>query len=72
MSFCSLIPGKTFADNSTNRCVTTCPSQPNYFASNQSYSCVFLCPSTPKMYADYSTRTCVENCPGGDIDTYAE
>lgn len=34
-----------WADNSTNKCVTNCPTLPDLFADNQTYKCVLTCPS---------------------------
>ncbi len=55
-----LCSGIYYADNSTNTCVLTCPTNPSYYADSNSNICVFTCSSG---YSDNSTRKCVEKCP---------
>ena len=47
------------ADNSTYKCVATCPSSPDYFA--DSNKCVYYC-TTPSYYADPVGRVCRARC----------
>ena len=49
-----------FADNSTNKCVDTCPDDPDYYGDD--HVCVFYC-TTPNYYADPDSRECVTRCP---------
>ena len=48
------------ADNSTNQCVETCPSFPDYYADN--HICVFYCTDS-SQFADPDSRECVDRCP---------
>ena len=61
------------ADNSTNKCVPTCPSSPDYY--NDNHVCVKYC-TAPNYYADSSTRQCVGRCPNvtgtPSYNTYAD
>ena len=47
------------ADNSTNKCVFTCPSDPDFYA--DSNVCVYYC-TTASYYADPSDRICRSRC----------
>ena len=47
-------------DNSTRRCVTLCPDNPNHFADWTTNTCVATCP--PTFFADSSIRQCVTTC----------
>jgi len=53
----------TFADNSTNFCVATCPE--NSWADNYTYACVTVC--TDGTFADDSTWKCVHMCPANPV-----
>ncbi len=50
------------ADNSTNKCVATCPSSPDYYA--DSNVCVFYC-TTANYFADPIGRVCTQRCSNG-------
>lgn len=49
---------REYADNSTNKCIGTCPLLPDTFADNSTYACVHPCPITPGT--NYS---CIDSCP---------
>lgn len=61
--------GGQLRDNSTQRCVTTCPDEPSYWADLDSWNCVYQCPL--HYFASYQPdRLCVLNC--SDYDTYGD
>lgn len=51
---------RQYADNSTNRCVDTCPTLPDTFADNSSYTCLAACPVTEGL-----GYNCTNACPLG-------
>lgn len=70
--------GGQFADNSTNMCVTKCPSNPDFYGEVSSKRCVLSCQSgfyahpidrlcvsvcLAPYFADPSSLLCVLNCP---------
>jgi len=55
------------ADNSTNRCVLQCPTDPDYYA--DSHVCVFYC-TTPNTFADPNGRICISRCT--NFSTYTQ
>jgi hypothetical protein len=57
------------ADNSTNRCVFQCPTDPDYYA--DSHVCVFYC-TTPNYYADPNGRICTPRCSNWTYNQYAD
>lgn len=59
--YCS---GTYFADNKTQTCVYTCPSEWELFGSSDTYECVELCPNYKFADELYPARprTCRENC----------
>lgn len=53
--------GTQLKDNSTQRCVSVCPSQPSYWADTVNHKCVYYCP--PSYFASNRTdRLCVQYC----------
>ena len=54
-------PANPYKDNSTQRCVAVCPSNPDSYAHIPSFTCVRVCPSG--LYAsDPVTRICTSTC----------
>ena len=57
------------ADNSTNKCVFTCPADPDFYA--DSNVCVYYC-TTPGYYADTNLRLCVARCTNVTHNQYGD
>jgi hypothetical protein len=55
-----------YADNSTNLCVGTCPTSPEYFSDPLTGNCVLFCPDG--YFAENGTRTCAATCTVGYAD----
>ena len=53
-----------FADNSTGRCVGTCPEDPDFYGYNR--VCYDYCPLAG-WYAENGTRECLQYCPTGSF-----
>ena len=57
-----------FADNSTLRCVVTCPVSPVLYGYVTDRTCIYFCPDG--LFADETTRTCVATCPTSPVIYY--
>lgn len=58
-STCDLL--NPFKDNSTQRCVALCPSNPDYYAYSGDNTCVRVCPDG-LFASDPITRICINSC----------